>query len=164
MNACESYFSVEQQIFGCVLFKTGRFFNGVSKVIRDCFGFASLRSMIGAKNSRRSLNQSDAKLKPITTWSFAFSRALGSLLGFTSSSLWFLKVFSKLLIGCCDNFGFRSTTLNRSMLYEPVIIHCFTLTSFRQQQTKIDHLLFGKWLESSEDFFFVFIVKNFLKH
>ena len=35
------------------------------------------------KKVRRSLNQSDAKLKPIPTWSPAFSCALGGLLGFT---------------------------------------------------------------------------------
>ena len=40
------------------------------------------------------LNQSDSKLKPIATWSPAFSRALGSLLVFTLSSHWFLKYFS----------------------------------------------------------------------
>ena len=38
--------------------------------------------MIGPKKMRRSLNQSDAKLKPIPTWSPAFSRALGGLLVF----------------------------------------------------------------------------------
>ena len=39
----------------------------VLKVTRDCFGFASHRSVIGPDNLRHSLNQSDAKLKPITT-------------------------------------------------------------------------------------------------
>ena len=38
-------------------------FSTVSKVIQDCIGFASLRSVIGQDNSRHSLNQSDAKLK-----------------------------------------------------------------------------------------------------
>ena len=47
----------------------------VSKVIRDCFGFASLSSVIGLESSRHPLNQSDSKLKPIATWSLAFSRA-----------------------------------------------------------------------------------------
>ena len=50
-------------------------FNCVSKVIRDCIGFALLRSVIGLKKSRHPLNQSDAKVKPILTWSLAFSRA-----------------------------------------------------------------------------------------
>ena len=46
------------------------------------------------------LNQSDAKLKSITTWSPAFSRALGSLVVFTLSSHWLSKVFYFPLIGC----------------------------------------------------------------
>ena len=50
-------------------------FNRVSKVIRDCIGFALLRSVIGLENLRQPLNQSDTKLKPIATWSLAFSRA-----------------------------------------------------------------------------------------
>ena len=52
----------------------------MSKVIWDCVGFALLRSMIGSENSRYSLNRSDVKLKPMTTLSRAFSRALRSLL------------------------------------------------------------------------------------
>ena len=38
-------------------------FNRMAKVIRVCFGFTLLRSVIGLKNSRHSLNQTDAKLK-----------------------------------------------------------------------------------------------------
>ena len=68
---------------------------------------------------RRSLNQSDAKLKPIPTWSPAFSRALGGLLGFTLSSYWFLMVwtFYWSCIGPCDKFGFDFTTFHRKALY-----------------------------------------------
>ena len=44
------------------------------------------------------LNQSDSKLKPIATWSPAFSRALGSLLLFTWSSHWLLKYFIVLVV------------------------------------------------------------------
>ena len=58
-------------------------FNWVAKVIPECFGFALLRYVIGPENSRHSLNQSDTKLNPITTWLPAFSRALVSLVGFT---------------------------------------------------------------------------------
>ena len=50
----------------------------VSKVIRNCFGFALLCSVIGLENSRHLLNQSEVKPKPIAslaTWSHAFSRA-----------------------------------------------------------------------------------------
>ena len=53
-------------------------FNRVSKVIRNCIGFALLSYVIVPENLRYSLNQSDAKLKAITTWSPAFSRALVS--------------------------------------------------------------------------------------
>ena len=42
-------------------------FNGVSKVFWDFFAFTFLRAVIGPQNSRHSLNQSDAKLKPIMT-------------------------------------------------------------------------------------------------
>ena len=55
------------------------------------------------------LNQSDAKLKPITTWSPAFSRALCSLVGFIWSSHWLIHVFSFLLIGRCDCFQGQHT-------------------------------------------------------
>ena len=67
-------------------------------VLRFLFLFA-LRSVIGPENSHYSLNQSDAKLKPLTTWSPSFSRALGSLVVFT-------QVVSSLLIGSFDHFGF----------------------------------------------------------
>ena len=48
-------------------------------------GFDLLRSVIGP------VNQSDAKLKPIASWSPTFSRALGSLLAFTWCFHWFFK-------------------------------------------------------------------------
>ena len=50
-------------------------FNSLSKVIWGCFGLALLRLVIGPENSCYSLNQSDAKRKPIMTWLPAFSRA-----------------------------------------------------------------------------------------
>ena len=67
--------------------------NWVLKVIRGCFSFSFLRSMIGPENPLHSFNQSDAKLKPITTWSPAFSRALEILVvllwGLTGSLSYF---------------------------------------------------------------------------
>ena len=84
----------------------------MSKVIRNSVGFALLRSVIGQENSRHPLRQSDAKLKPIATWSLAFSRACGQLHVFTLSSHWLLVIFSFILIGRCDYFGFGFTTLN----------------------------------------------------
>ena len=50
------------------------------------------------KLARLSLNQSDAKLKPITNWLPAFSRALYGLVGFTLSSHWLFRVLSFRLI------------------------------------------------------------------
>ena len=55
--------------------------------VKVVFGFALLRTVIGLENLRLFLNQSDAKLKPIATWSPAFSRALGSGLFFSSGFL-----------------------------------------------------------------------------
>ena len=100
---------------GCLPFRV--IFNWVSKVIRDCVGFVSLRCVIGLENSRHPLNQSDAKLKLISTWSLAFSRAWGRLHVFTLSSYWLLVKFTFALIGRCDYFGFGFTTLNRKALY-----------------------------------------------
>ena len=51
----------------------------------ECRGTALRRSVIGPENSRHSLNQSYAKLKPF----FPFSRALGSLVVSTLSSGYF---------------------------------------------------------------------------
>ena len=82
-------------------------FNCASKVINSFF-FSSLLCVC-SENLRYLLNQSDAKLKPITTWSPAFSRALCSLVGFIWSSHWLIHVFSFLLIGRCDCFQGQHT-------------------------------------------------------
>ena len=95
---------------------TRTFRNGMSKLIRDRFGFASLSSLIGLKVSRHLLNQSDAKRKPTASWPLAFSRASRSLLVLTLSSDWLLVMFSFVLIGKSDFFGFGFTTLNRKGL------------------------------------------------
>ena len=60
----------------------------IVRVIRDWIGFAFLYSVIGPENSRRFLNQSDAQLTSIATWSPTFSRVLCDLLVFTLSSHW----------------------------------------------------------------------------
>ena len=52
-------------------FRFGKF-SIVSKIIRDCNGFALLRSTIGLENSRHSFNQSHTELKAILTWFPAF--------------------------------------------------------------------------------------------
>ena len=93
----------------------------------DCFGFASLRCVIGPENSCHNLNQSNVKLKPNTTWSHAFSRALRRLPVSTLCSHWLIimvtffsdwQLSSQLdlvfrcsiekcsTIGSCDQFGF----------------------------------------------------------
>ena len=55
-------------------------FNSPSKVIRVGFGFALIFPMIGSENSLHPLDQSDAKLKPVSTGSLAFFlRFIGSL-------------------------------------------------------------------------------------
>lgn len=46
------------------------------KIIRDC-----IRSVTGPENAHHSLNQSDANLKPITTWFFVCSRTRGITVG-----------------------------------------------------------------------------------
>ena len=89
-------------------------------------GFALLRSVIGLENSRHPLNQSDAKLKPIATWSFAFSRACVWLRVFTLSSHWLLVIFIFALIGRCEYFGFGFTTLNPKALYGVRLINLHT--------------------------------------
>ena len=58
------------------------------KVIRECFGFTLVCSLIGPESSCHFLKQSDSKLKPPATWSLAFSRASDSWLSFTFSSYW----------------------------------------------------------------------------
>ena len=87
------------------------FLKWVSNEIRNNPCFVLLRSVIGPEDSRQSLNQSDAKLKPITTWSPAFSRTLGDLAVYTLSSLVIKGDKGDKLLHC-DNFGFGSETLN----------------------------------------------------
>ena len=41
-------------------------------LLRDCIGFAFLRFMIGLENPCHPRDQSEAKLKPIATWSLMF--------------------------------------------------------------------------------------------
>ena len=101
-------------------FTTG--FIWVSKVIRNCIGFASLYFLNDPRNLRHPLNQSDVNLKPNAAWSLTFSRALGSLFDFFFCVLiGSLGAFSFLLIGPRYNFGFGLTTLNRNALYSTTL-------------------------------------------
>ena len=78
----------------------------MSKVIRVCFGFALLRLVIGLKNSRNFLNQSEVKPKAITTSSRSFSRPSCRLHVFASSFDWFTGLSVSFVIGESDYFGF----------------------------------------------------------
>ena len=57
-------------------------------LIPNYFCFALPRLVIGSENSRHFLYPSVSKLKPIATWSPAFSRAWGRLCVFHLSSYW----------------------------------------------------------------------------
>ena len=57
-------------------------------------GFALIRFVIGAENLRHPLDQSEARLKSITTWSPAFSRAFDSLFGCFALALKGIFLFS----------------------------------------------------------------------
>ena len=81
--------------------------------------------MIGPGNSHHSLDQLDAKVKPITSGSPAFSRALGNLVVFILSFNWLLKVFSFLLIGHRDySIEKRSTNIRNRDDYDVGSLSC----------------------------------------
>ena len=74
---------------------------------------------------RHILNQSDAKPKPITTWSHAFSRAWRRLRAFALSSHWLVLVPTSVVIGQCNCLVFGFTTLE----WKPLYFKCFSCTS-----------------------------------
>lgn len=87
----------------------------MSKVVRDCSGFALLRAVIGRENnSHHPIGKSDATLTPIATSSLAFSRAGGR-------SVHLLWVLSFVLIGRCHNFGIVFKSINRKPLKLTII-------------------------------------------
>ena len=69
-----------------------------------------------SKKARATLSTNQMQTKTNRNLVTRVSRALGSLLGLTLTSPWLLRVFSFLLIGCGDNFGFGFTRLNRKTL------------------------------------------------
>ena len=81
-------------------------------------GLALLGCVISVENSGHFLNQSESKLKPIATFSLAFSRASSILLVFThfDFSLVPPDIFLT-VIGCCAYYSFGFTTLSREALY-----------------------------------------------
>ena len=72
----------------CITRPFGRFLPECSRNSRSIFGFALLRLVIGCKNSRHFLSQSEVKPKPIVTRWCTFSRASSQL-----------PVFARVLIG-----------------------------------------------------------------
>lgn len=90
-----------------------KIFSIVSKVIPDCIGFGFPCFVIGLENWRLSLNQSDAKLTPITSF-----RRFTCFRRFCLSSHRLFRVFSCLLIGSCYYFGFCFTILNWEALWK----------------------------------------------
>ena len=83
----------------------------MSKVIRHCVGFASLRSVIGFRNSQRYKTKTNHNLDTCV-----FLRFLPEP-RFALSSHWLLVIFPFVLIGRCDCFGFGFTTLIQKALY-----------------------------------------------
>ena len=89
----------------------GAVFNWVSKVIWLCFTtlcdwFKKLSSANYSTNQMQNQNQS-------RLGSHAFSRAWRRLRVFALNSHWFVVLFTFVVIGHCDCFGFGFTTLNR---------------------------------------------------
>lgn len=77
-------------------------------------------------------HQSDSKLKSTITRSSAFCRAWGNFVGFPSISHWLFKLFSFLLIGRNNYFGFSFTTQLKkpSQSYFSILFQrYFTLTA-----------------------------------
>ena len=80
------------------------------EVIQNCFRFALLCSVIDKKNSRHLLNQSNAKPKSIMNLRVFPRLALVTCI--SSNSDWFLVLFSSVVIGQSDYFGFGFITLS----------------------------------------------------
>ena len=67
---------------------------------------------VGLDNQRRSCNQSEGNLiNLLLIWYLVFYRYSCNQRGFTLSSLWLFATCSFVLIGCCDYFGCRPTSL-----------------------------------------------------
>ena len=90
----------------------GPIFNLVLKIIRDC-----IRSVTGPENAHHSLNQSDANLKPITTWFFVCSRTRGITVGL----LLFFNVY----------FGFyRTESCHESTTVSFTVFKCVSMHQY----------------------------------
>ena len=103
--------------------------------------------MIGLKYSRHLLNQSDAKPKPIATWSHAFSRAWRRSRVFATSSHW-LESFTLVVVvkpkqytlfmnGCPARQGFQRNflllhyqALQNNVIVGSLSVSCLTAQSY----------------------------------
>ena len=72
--------------------------------------------MIGPENLRHPHDQSYAKLNQ-SRFGCPRARAVGSLVGFTLSSHWLLKIPSSILIGLCDYLSFCFLTIDWKVFY-----------------------------------------------
>ena len=83
----------------------------MSKVIRVFFGFTLQRSVIGLKNTRHFLSQSEVKPKPIVSHSRTFSRASHRPRVFASNFDWLSGFSLFFMTGQSNYFGFGFTRL-----------------------------------------------------
>ena len=84
----------------------------MSKVITQLLWFCIATVCVWLNISRHFLNQSEVKSKLIVIYSHAFSRAWHGRHVFASSSDWFIGLFTTVVIGQSNYFGFSFTTLN----------------------------------------------------
>ena len=111
LNACKSYFSVEQRIFGCVLFKTEPFWMGCRKLSNQGLLWICLTPLYDWCKELAPLSH-PIRCKPKANHDLdtRVSRALGNLRGFTLSSLIFWLIVVITLV-----FGLRRSIEKRSM-------------------------------------------------
>ena len=89
--------------------------NYLSKIIWNCgFGFVFLLSVIGPETLHHILDQSNSKSKPIATSQSSFLALQSSAYVFTLSPYRPLVLFSIVLKGRLDYFGFGFATLDRN--------------------------------------------------
>ena len=95
--------------------------------------------MIGPENVLYFLNQSDAKLKPIMTWSLAFSCASLEQFIFTLSSYRLHEISSFHFIGDYFGFFFHNTQSKTALWAEPLALspglytlHCLVMVIIRE--------------------------------
>ena len=106
-------------------------FKGAPEVIWDCLVFALLRSVIGPENILR--HSLDRQIQNLNHQDLAtrVSHALGSLVVFTVSSHWLLKVFSFFLTDFFNYFGLVFRHYKKSLYLAGMIRGNASLTAFQ---------------------------------